>query len=380
MSLSQREKDRRHNGLRKKMKEIGVETILVFGNTGDFGLRYGNLRYLTNSKVIFGNSALLFSMDQEPIMFMFSGLQAGWAKRLSWIMDARPSSNLISDIVNVLKSSRPSVQKLGVAGLPTIPLSWHQKLCQEFPSLDLMEIGHVIESMRSIKGQEEVELVEKAALLADKGFENVMMRLKPGMTEFEALALLEQPMREGGGDDFFNLIFSGPFEPGVQLTPFAITGRKEPSRTIQVGDSVLFEITPRYGGYWAQLVRTISIGKQNSLLADYYRVGRAAIEAAIKHFRPGVKLGDALTEAKNVIESEGYKLRLPMGHICGLDCVESRISVESEDILQPGMVIIFHPPVVGPEETDIFVGETYVITTDGYKCLSQSPKELMVIS
>ena len=84
-----------------------------FGDTGDWGLRYGNLRYLTNSKVMFGNSALIFPMDQEPVMFMFSGLQAGWAKKLSWIKDARFSPNLISDIVQSPENAQRETQEVG---------------------------------------------------------------------------------------------------------------------------------------------------------------------------------------------------------------------------------------------------------------------------
>jgi Xaa-Pro aminopeptidase len=379
MSLSQKERDRRHSELRKRMKGMGIDIVLVFGDTGDWGLRYGNLRYLTNSKVIFGNSAMVFPLDQEPVMFMFSGLQANWAKQLSWINDARFSSNLIFDIVSTLKSLRLKDGRLGVISLASLPFSWYKTLCQEFPSINLIEMGPIIEEMRYIKGEEEIGLVEKSAQIADKGFNNIIQGLKPGMTEFEALALLEHPMREEGGDDFFDLIFSGPFGTGVKMIPFAITGRKEPSRTIQAGDSVLFEITPRYGGYWAQLVRVINVGKQNQLLIDYNRVARDGIEAAIQYFKPGIKLGDALKEAKKVIESAGFELRLPMGHLCGLNLVESRISVESDEILQPGMVIIFHPIVAGSGDTQMFVGEIYVITSEGYKRLHQAQDELLVV-
>ncbi len=379
MSLSEQERDRRYTKLRKRMQEMDVPLLLVFGDTGDWGLRYGNLRYLTNHKVIFGNAALIFPMDQEPVMFMFSSLQANWAKQLSWIKDARFSSNLISDIVHTVKSLQPKGGRLGVGSLSSLPLSWYQILHEEFPSIDIIEMGPVLEEMRYLKGEEEVQLAEKAAQLADTGFNHILKSLKPGMTEFEALALLELSMKQGGGDDFFDLIFSGPFGPGIRMVPFAITGRREPSRTIEAGDSILFEITPRYGGYWDQLVRIVTVGKQNPLLANYNRVARTAIDAATKHFHPGIKLGDALCEAEKVIQSEGLELRLPMGHLCGLNLVEGRISPEGDDVLQPGMVFILHPIVAGAGDTQMFVGETYVITAEGYRRLNQATDELINI-
>jgi Xaa-Pro aminopeptidase len=377
MSLSSKERDRRHVELRKRMKEKGVNLLLVFGDTGDFGLRYGNLRYLTNCKVIFANAALIFSIDQEPVLLMTSNLQAGWAKKLSWITDVRVSSNLISDIVKTVASLRPKEKRLGVASLASMPFSWYQTVRQEFPSMELTEMGPAIEEMRYIKGEEEIELVKRAAQLCDKGFQNVLNGLKAGMTEFEVLAMLERPMREGGGDDFFNLVFSGSFEPGVKMSPFPPTGRKEPSRTVQTGDSLLFEITVRYGGYWAQLVRVVSVGSQNMLLANYQRTARQGIEAGLQYFKPGVKLGVAIQEVKKVYEAGGVKLDLPIGHICGLDLVESRINLES-DVLHPGMVIIFHPPIRSGE-TRLFVGETYIITEKGYERLHQTPNEPFIV-
>jgi Xaa-Pro aminopeptidase len=357
------------------MKGMGVDILLAFGDTGDVGLRYGNLRYLTNFKIIFGNSALVFPLNQEPIMFMSGGLQAKWAKQLSWINDVRDyQSNLISDLVNTLKSKWSKAGRIGIVSLASLPLSWYQTLRQEFPSVDLIEMGPVIQEMRYIKGYEEIEMVERAAQLADKGFKAILEALRPGMTDFEVIALLERPMREEGGEDFFNLIFSGPFGPGTGMLPFAPTGKK-----VKVGDSLLFEITPRYVGYWAQLVRVVDVGRQNLLLADYHRVSRDAIEAAIQYFKPGVRLSNALNEAKRVIESAGFEFRSPFGHICGLDLIESRISLESEDILKPGMVIILHPPICS-ENTMICWGETYLITSEGYRRLHRATDELVVVS
>ena len=170
MSLSLKERDRRHGELRKRMKEKSVNILFAFGDTGDFGLRYGNLRYLTNCKVIYGNSALVFPIDREPVMLMFSDLQAEWAKKLSWITEVRASSNLISDIVKTLKSLGPNEKRIGVVSLASLPFSWYQTLRQEFPSLDLIEMAPVIGEMRQSKSEEEIELVKRSAQLEDKGF------------------------------------------------------------------------------------------------------------------------------------------------------------------------------------------------------------------
>ncbi|MFH1490814.1 MAG: Xaa-Pro peptidase family protein [Pseudomonadota bacterium] len=379
MSLSTREKDRRHEALRKWMKENGTDLLMVFGDTGDWGLRYGHLRYLTNGKVIFGNAVLIFPLEQEPVLLMSSALQANWTGKLSWISDTRPSTDFISDTIRILKSTGLKDITLGVANPGSLPLSWHQALIRENPSIHMTDTGPAIARMRSIKGEEEIALLQRSARLADRGFDQIIQEAGSGMTEFEILALLEKAMREEGGDDFFDLIFSGPFGPGINMMPFSPSGRIEAGREIRKGDSLLFEITPRYGGYWTQLVRIVNVGKENALLAHHHRVIRDSIEAALRFFEPGRKVSEAVNEAKKVAESAGYEFRFPTGHYCGLDVVESRIGAENHEILQPGMVMIFHP-CVGIGGSQVFSGETYVITPQGYQCLHQAPTELLTIS
>jgi Xaa-Pro dipeptidase len=376
MFLSERERGRRHSELKKRMEAMGVDLLLVLGDTEDMGLKYGNLRYLINCKVIFGNSVLIFPSDQEPVLFMFGAVQANWGKQLSWIKDVRDYEfeNFLSDVVSTVKSIRPKCKRIGVASLASLPISWYQKFIQEFPAVELIEMTPLIREMRYTKSEEEIELVRRSAQLADKGFEEILKSVKPGMTEFEVLALMERPMREGGGDDFFDLIFSGPFVSGVRMEPFAPTGRK-----IQSGDSLLFEITPRYGGYWGQLVRIVNVGKENRLLSSYYRAIREGIEVAVQYFKPGITLGNAVNEAKKAIASRGFELCPPMGHICGLDLIEGRVKLESEDILKPGMIFVFHPSIRSGD-TLVFAGETYVITSDGFERLHRATDELRTVS
>ena len=374
MLLSNKERDRRYSELRKRMKELGVEILLVLADTGDAGLRYSNVRYLTNFRIVFGNGVLIFPLEGNPLFLVFSTLGAKKAKELSWIKDVREYNfNLVSEVIQSLQSMQRSWEKIGVAYLSTLPISLHQALRQAFPSADLIEMGPVIEKLRYLKSEEEIKLIQGSARLADKAFAEVVKVIKPGMTQFEVAASLEKPMREEGGEDFFDLFFSGPFGPGVGIDCYAPTDRK-----IKAGDVLLMEITPRYGGYWAQLVRIVCIGKENKELVKFHRVARDAITAGIRHFKPGMKLGSAAQEAKETVESAGLELHPPMGHLCGLDLIEARVKLESEEILQPGAVVIFHPPVYSGK-TSIFWGETYVITSKGYRRLHNATDELLVV-
>src|SRR4030042_5404425 len=100
MLLSNKERDRRYSELRKRMKELGVELLPVLADTGDAGLRQGNLRYLTDFKIVFGNGVLIFPVEGDPVFFVFSTLGAKKAKELSWITDVHEYNfNLVPEVV-----------------------------------------------------------------------------------------------------------------------------------------------------------------------------------------------------------------------------------------------------------------------------------------
>ena len=149
------------------------------------------------------------------------------------------------------------------------------------------------------------------------------------------------------------------------------------NRKIEKGDSIAMEITPRYNGYWTQIVRTISVGEDNADLDEFRRVTVGGIEAAKKVMKAGVPVGDLVKAMRAYIEGEGYKLSMPCGHIAGVDLNEERLTEDNERPLAPGMLVIMHPTVLNDKlPSGIFWGESYVVTEDGYEAVMSSSSDL----
>jgi Xaa-Pro dipeptidase len=109
-----------------------------------------------------------------------------------------------------------------------------------------------VEEIRRVKTQEELEQIRKAAELADRGYEHFVRVARAGMTEFELVAEVEAFVKAHGAEDNFMLVASGGTE---------VTAMKPPTaRKLQVGDSVITELTPQINGYYAQICRTLIIG------------------------------------------------------------------------------------------------------------------------
>jgi Xaa-Pro aminopeptidase len=51
-----------------------------------------------------------------------------------------------------------------------------------------------------------------------------------------------------------------------------------------------------------------------------------------------------------------------------------------DEVLQPGMAIMLEPcPITKDGNLGMFLGRTYIITEDGYECMSETPLELTIV-
>jgi len=151
-------------------------------------------------------------------------------------------------------------------------------------------------------------------------------------------------------------------------------------RKVAEGDSIVMEISPRYEGYWTQLVRTVNIKKPNQDLEKVHRVCLGAIKKGLEQFRPGKRVKDVVLAMESYVSNGGYLLKPPIGHICGIDMVEARVSLQNEDVLEPGMAVIIHPTLFTLDgRNSFFWGETYLVKSDGYERLNQSTDELLTV-
>ena len=78
-----------------------------------------------------------------------------------------------------------------------------------------------------------------------------------------------------------------------------------------------------------------------------------------------------------VFKKRGFEV-WPYGlvHITGLDLTDYMITPKSEGDLEPGMVVTVHPMYnLGPDR-QIFWGETYVVTENGFDPLNCCSDEL----
>jgi Xaa-Pro aminopeptidase len=370
------EMERRRKAIFQILTSANVKALLLVGDAGHGWDFNGDLRYYTNNRTISQREAVIILPDSEPTYFSPTTGKVSELKARSFLKDCRPSANPITDVIEFLKGRGISSGRIGV-NFEMLSVAWYTRLKDAFPKIDWVETHDRILPLRLQRSREEVDILRTAASLADGSFEAGLKAIRPGMTEFEVIAEIEHFSRARGAEEHFTQIGSGKFSfsEGTNLIFYYPTHRR-----IEKGDSLLLEITPRYAGYWPQVVRAVNVGQPNADLEKLQKVSRDILNAGLEQFKPGRKIKDVVLAMEAYAKRQGHPVGGAFGHMTGIDMIEGRVSSQNEMELTPGTSVIIHPLVFTPDRRNwTFCGETYLVTQDGYERLNKVGDELITV-
>jgi Xaa-Pro dipeptidase len=232
-----------------------------------------------------------------------------------------------------------------------------------------------VEEIRRIKTPEETACIQKAADLADHGYQHFAEIADRGMAEYELVAEVEAFLKARGAEDNFQLIASGGTE---------VTGMKPPTgRKFREGDSITTELTPQVNGYWAQICRTLVIGEPSAGQRESFAIFSEAQKAAEDFLRPGVNIADVARIQNDVFRRYGYgeytgpQYTRVRGHGLGLHCDENPWILEDVDYtVKEGMVLIAHPNTYLPLSGYMVFGDSLLVTANGCTPLNHTERKL----
>ncbi|NOY06002.1 MAG: aminopeptidase P family protein, partial [Chlorobi bacterium] len=211
---------------------------------------------------------------------------------------------------------------------------------------------------------------------ADRVFQRLLSVISPGMTEREVAAEISYFLRKEGadGDAFEPIVVSGPNSALVHGTPS--------NRKLRPGDAVLLDFGARYRGYHSDISRTVFIGKIKPRLQAVYDAVLEAQETAIAAVAPGVRARSVYDLAHEVLKRYGFAkyFNHGLGHGLGLEVHEfPRLSHDSTDTLDQGMVFTVEPGVYIPRLGGVRIEDDILVTARGNTVLTKSPKAPIVL-
>jgi len=181
-------------------------------------------------------------------------------------------------------------------------IEWCQKV---YPLHRYRRVAPIMANLRRIKQKQEIELIQKACDITEKGFRRVLAFLKPGVMENEIEAeYIHEFIRLGSKGFAYNPIIAS----GVNNV---ILHYVENNKKCKSGDLVLLDVAAEYANYNSDLTRTIPVsGKFTKRQKDVYNAVLRIERAAFKMLNPSVVYFDFQKEIEKLMESELLKLKL----------------------------------------------------------------------
>jgi Xaa-Pro dipeptidase len=206
---------------------------------------------------------------------------------------------------------------------------------------------------------------------------------RPGVTEKELYASMTHVMLTNSGE-LPTLFFLGTGADVAQST-FVPT-----SRVIQAGDRIVNEIEAKYGGYAAQAVCPMILGRPRDNLQELVELSAACFTAILQQMRPGITFGTLFNTYQKTVEREGggqYVWSHPMMHARGLgDDAPALMGDRDLDRLgkrelEAGMVFILKPRVrMANGKGSASIGDTIVVEKNGARRLGKRDMKLIVVN
>ncbi|HEU4977639.1 MAG TPA: Xaa-Pro peptidase family protein [Solirubrobacteraceae bacterium] len=244
-------------------------------------------------------------------------------------------------------------------------------------SVELVAAAGLVDGLRAVKDAEEQERIRAASRLADAALEEVLARGLAGRTEHAVALDLEMTMRRMGAQ-------AVSFPPIVAAGAHGALPHAEPRDVeIPAGTLVVIDWGAFLDGYASDGTRTFATGEPDPRDREVYEVVLRAQEEALAAVRPGRTGREVDAVARSIIDAAGHAEHFGhgLGHGVGLEIHEGpRLSKQSEDRLEPGMVVTVEPGVYVPGAVGVRIEDLVIVTEDGAEVVSGLPKELRVVA
>jgi Xaa-Pro aminopeptidase len=156
-----------------------------------------------------------------------------------------------------------------------------------YPLHEYKRAAKILKQLRSIKSKEEVAVIQKAIDITENTFRHLLQFIKPGVMEYEIEAEIYRSFlsQRAEGPAYHSIIASGD----NARTLHYIFNNQE----CKDGDLVLMDFGAEYGGYCADLTRTVPVnGKFTKRQKEVYNACLHLHNYAKSILKPGILLSD----------------------------------------------------------------------------------------
>lgn len=370
-----------------RMMENDIEVLLITDPA--------NMNYLTGYDAwsFYVHQMVVIIIDEPQPLWIGRYLDASGARLKTWIYDDNiipyPDYYVHSKVYHPMTFIGEILTQIG-QGNRNIGVEMdsyyfsaraYVKLQQALPNAVFKDGDLIVNAVRIVKSDQEIEYMKKAAVLGDQAMHHGIENIRIGSRECDAAAHI-----------YYNLIsgteeFGGDYSSIVPLLPSGkntgIPHLTWTDRPFEDGDSTIIELAGCYNRYHVPLARTVTIGNPDERLHQLTPIVQEGIAAVLDRAKPGATCGDMEEAWRTTISKYGIEKEARLGYSVGLgyppDWGEHTASIRRDDqtVLEPNMT--FHLiPALWFDQYGIEISETLRITETGCKTFSKYPRELIV--
>ena len=258
------------------------------------------------------------------------------------------------------------IQNSNIAISPQTSFTVFSKIKSAIPRVIFVDALPIMETVRIVKTDQEIEFLKKASHFSARGIEAAIDQLSIGITEKEASALVEKEMSFLSGEpSLFALVQFGNNSSNPHGSP---TDKK-----LKRDEVVLIDAGTSYNGYVGDITNTTVFGQPNEKFLEIYNIVEEANHRARDAGGVGILPSQVDAVARDYIIEKGYGQYFThrTGHGIGLDVHEAPyiiqtnlvpLSLKNSFTIEPGIYI--------PGKFGVRIEDDVVSKTNGCEQLS----------
>ena len=387
MNFSKNEYKNRLKKVQLSMQEKGIE-LLISQDTA-------NINYLTGYDAwsfYYAQCVIVHINADEPICFV-RAQDAGGAFIKTYL---KKENIIIYDekyihtwplhpydaLVHLIKKNKWDKLNIGVEmDAHYFTAYCYEKLKQGLPNASIIDSDRLVNWVRFVKSDAEIDFMKKAAVISENAMRTAMEIINPGIRQCDAVAEIQKTLFKGTseyGGEYASITTLLPTGKGTSASHLTASDDK-----FKKGEATVVELSGTYKRYHAPMARTVNLGKPEKKKIDAMNATNEALEAGIAASKPGNTANDVAQNFWNVLDKYNIKKESRTGYSIGIgyppDWGEHTINISKEDmtILKPN--VCYHMiAVMQFGDWGVEASESIRITEDGNELLCNFSRDLHV--
>ena len=387
MSFTKDEYKERLKKTKQSMQQKGIE-LLISQDTN-------NMNYLTGYDAwsFYYSQCVLVHVDlEEPICFVRAQDAGGayiktYLKRENIIVYKEKyihtwPTHPYDALIDFIKERKWEKSNIGVEmDSHYFTAFCYEKLKQGLPNANIKDSKRLVNWVRLIKSDAEINLMKVAAKISENAMKVAIDSINPGVRQCDAVAEIQRALFRGTpeiGGEYASIAVLLPTGKGTSASHLTATDEK-----FVKGEATVVELSGVTKRYHCPMARTVHLGKPEQKKIDAMKATNEALNEGISVAKPGNTADDVAQKFWGVLDKYNIKKESRTGYSIGIgyppDWGEHTLNIYKGDktILKPN--VCFHMiAVMQFGDWGVEASESVRITDKGSELFCNFPKDLHI--